>query len=143
MLNPGERRALRARAHALKPVVLLGQHGLTEPVFAAIEEALCVHELIKIKLRGIERDAREALVVDIATRVGADVINVIGHMLTLYRPRPTETPAAAPARKPARKPACPRTPKAVRAAAQFERELRRAPRAGRTSRSTSSRRGPQ
>ncbi|MGD9603650.1 MAG: YhbY family RNA-binding protein [Gammaproteobacteria bacterium] len=139
MLNSGERRALRARAHALKPVVLLGQHGLTEPVFAAIEEALHAHELIKVKLRGIERDAREALVVEVATRVGADVVNIIGHMLTLYRVRPAAPPPAAPARKPAR----PRTPKAARAAGAFERERQHAPRARRTSRSTSSRRGPR
>lgn len=104
MLEAAARRALRARSHALKPTVLLGQHGLTAPVMAAIEEALSAHELIKIRLRGIERDAREDTIIAITTATGADVVNVIGHILTLFRARPAPAPVAAPARRPPSRP---------------------------------------
>ncbi len=100
MISATERRALRARAHALKPVVLLGQHGLTPAVSAAIDEALTAHELIKIRLRGVEREDRAATISDIATRMQADVVNAIGHILTLFRAKPAPaTPPAAPRKK--------------------------------------------
>lgn len=102
MLSPAERRALRARAHPLKPVVLLGQHGVTPPVIAAIEEALSAHELIKVRLRGIEKEQRDAAIIELAATLGAEVINLIGHILTLFRaaPPPAEMkPAAAMVKK--------------------------------------------
>lgn len=106
MLEAAARRALRARSHTLKPTVLLGQHGLTPAVVAAIEEALGAHELIKIRLRGIEREARETTIAAITTATGADVVNVIGHILTLFRanPEPAPAPVAAPARRPPSRP---------------------------------------
>ncbi|MEN9725842.1 MAG: hypothetical protein RL434_208 [Pseudomonadota bacterium] len=100
MLSPAERRALRARAHPLKPVVLLGQHGVTPPVIAAIEEALAAHELIKVRLRGIEKEQRDAAITELAASLGAEVINLIGHILTLFRAAP---PAPAPKKVPAKK----------------------------------------
>lgn len=102
MLTPAERRALRARAHPLKPVVLLGQHGVTPPVIAAIEEALSAHELIKVRLRGIEKEQRDDAIAELATTLGAEVINLIGHILTLFRaapPAPEVKPAPAKVKK--------------------------------------------
>ena len=59
MLNPAERKALRARAHKLEPVVTIGGKGLTDEVIAEIDRALSAHELIKVRAAGLEREARE------------------------------------------------------------------------------------
>jgi RNA-binding protein len=107
MITTAERRALRARAHPLKPVVLLGQQGLTPAVMLAIDEALTAHELIKVRLRGLEKEVRDDTVQTLAGELGAEVINVIGHILTLYRLAPEPPPAApapAPRKDPRRKP---------------------------------------
>jgi RNA-binding protein len=107
MITTSERRALRARAHPLKPVVLLGQQGLTPAVMLAIDEALTAHELIKVRLRGLEKEVRDDTVQTLAGELGAEVINLIGHILTLYRLAPEPPPAApapAPRKDPRRKP---------------------------------------
>lgn len=89
-LTRDERLALRARAHHLKPVVLLGAAGLTEAVFKETDRALNAHELIKLRIPGDARDEREAICVQLAERLGAARVQVIGKMLVLYRPRPEE-----------------------------------------------------
>jgi RNA-binding protein len=96
LLSASQRRVLRAQSHALKPVVMLGQPGLTPSVIAAIDEALTTHELIKVRLRGVERADRNTLSADIAARAKADIVNAIGLILTLYRanPEPAPTPPA-------------------------------------------------
>ena len=88
MLSSTERRQLRAKSHGIKPTVMLGQHGLTPAVITAIDEALTAHELVKVRLRGVEREDRSSFVTEIAGRVTADVVDTIGHMLTLYRANP-------------------------------------------------------
>lgn len=93
MLSASQRRELRAKSHALKPVVMLGQHGLTPSVIAALDGALATHELIKVRVRGVQRADRSILSAEIAARVQAEVVNSIGLILTLYRansePAPT------------------------------------------------------
>ncbi len=96
MLIASQRRELRAKSHLLKPVVMLGQHGLTPNVVTAIDEALTTHELIKVRLRGVERADRNTVSTDIAVRVKADIVNSIGLILTLYRANPEPTPQPAP-----------------------------------------------
>ena len=49
-----EKKALRAKAHSLKPSVMIGQHGLTEAVLAEIDMRLNAHELIKVRIRGVQ-----------------------------------------------------------------------------------------
>lgn len=78
-------KTLKARAHTLKPVVLIGQAGLTAAVLAEVESALARHELIKIKIR-TERDLRRQISVRICADTGAALIQSIGHMTVLYRP---------------------------------------------------------
>lgn len=87
-LSPKQRRWLKQRAHHLKPVVLIGQRGLTEAVLAEIERALDDHELIKIRLGGIEPEGREGLVEQICAHTGAECVLRIGHIAALYRPNP-------------------------------------------------------
>lgn len=76
---------LRRLAHNRKPVIWLGQHGLTENVLAEIEAALDYHELIKIKLRIGERDERNSLLEDICTVTGAEQVQQIGTTATIFR----------------------------------------------------------
>jgi len=78
-------RFLRGKAHALKPVILTGANGLTDAVINAIEEALCHHELIKIRLRVENRDDKAEIINSICQRTGSAKIQTVGHVLTLYR----------------------------------------------------------
>jgi RNA-binding protein len=112
-LTTAERRDLKARAHALHPVVMIGNDGLTPAVLKAIDEALRSHELIKIRAAGEDREARAALLAEIAAQTGASPVQHIGKVLVVWRERPPEAPAAeAPKPRPrARAPA-----KAARAA---------------------------
>lgn len=95
-LDRDQRLALKAQAHALKPVVLLGTVGLTEAVLAEIDRALASHGLIKIRIPTAEREAREAMFVEIATRLAAARVQSIGKLAVLFRPLP-EDPASEPA----------------------------------------------
>ncbi|MCZ7563905.1 MAG: YhbY family RNA-binding protein [Burkholderiales bacterium] len=104
-LTPAARQALKARAHALAPVVLVGAGGLTPAVFAEIDRALAAHELIKIRVAGEDRTARERLLARICERSGSVPVQHIGKILVVYRERVEPPPAsAAPPRPAARKP---------------------------------------
>lgn len=95
ILGRDERLALRARAHHLRPVVLLGAAGLTEAVFRETDRALTAHELVKVRIPGDDRDERELVCAQLADRLGAARIQTIGKLAVLYRPRPEETPEKA------------------------------------------------
>jgi RNA-binding protein len=84
-LTNQQRRQLKAKAHALKPIILIGANGVTEAVLAAIEEALEHHELIKVKVRAEERADKLAMVEAICKNTGATEVQLVGHNLTLYR----------------------------------------------------------
>ena len=87
-ITPKQRRWLKGQAHHLKPVVLLGQAGLTDGVVAEIEGALAHHELIKVKVSAGDREMRDAVVTQIAARTGSDLIDRIGNMAAFYRANP-------------------------------------------------------
>jgi RNA-binding protein len=89
-LTGDERLALRARAHHLKPVVLLGAAGLTEAVLKETDRALAAHELIKVRIPVDDRDEREAIGAAMAEQLDAARVQSIGKLLVLYRPRPQE-----------------------------------------------------
>ena len=89
-LTPAERKALRARAHHLDPVVMIGAGGLTETVLREIEANLKSHELIKVRVLGDEREAREGLLERICAETGAAPVQTIGKLLVIYRPKPPE-----------------------------------------------------
>lgn len=87
-----DRAALRAEAHHLSAIVHVGQGGLTRAVIGSLDDALRTHELVKVQLgRKLDVTAREAAA-QLADETGAEVIQVIGHTCTLYRPKP-ERPA--------------------------------------------------
>ncbi len=87
-LNEKQRRHLRGLAHPLKPVILVGNAGVTDAVVAETTRALNDHELIKVRLPGGDRDARGAALADLAQRTGSSLVTRIGHVAVLYRPRP-------------------------------------------------------
>jgi len=84
-LHRAELKFLRSLAHALKPVVRLGQNGLTDAVTRELDGALERHELVKVKLAGDSREARDAQLDALASSAGALVVQRIGHTATLYR----------------------------------------------------------
>ncbi|TNF97971.1 MAG: ribosome assembly RNA-binding protein YhbY [Gammaproteobacteria bacterium] len=85
MLNPRQKKQLKANAHKLKPVVLMGASGLTDNVLAAIEEALDHHELIKIKISAGDRDERDDIIKRILDQSKAELIQRVGNIATIYR----------------------------------------------------------
>jgi len=89
-LSPIERKKLKARAHALDPVVHLGGKGLTDAVIAEIDRALEAHELIKVRAATLERDAREAALAEICARLKAQPVQHIGKVLVVYRSEPEQ-----------------------------------------------------
>lgn len=84
-LSNSHLRFLRGLSHALRPVVLVGAKGVTDTVVAELDGALAHHELVKIRIDAADRDTRDAAAAALATRVGAQRVQRIGHMLTLYR----------------------------------------------------------
>jgi putative YhbY family RNA-binding protein len=100
-ISPHERRALRAQAHHLHPVVTIGQHGLTPTVLTEIDLALNAHGLIKVRVFIDDRDERDALFAEIADGLEAAPVQHIGKLFVLWRPLPEPQAEAAPA-KPAR-----------------------------------------
>ena len=91
-LTEKQKRHLRGRAHALKPVVIVGQAGVTRPLLEEIGAALQAHELIKVKVNAGDREERAAMSERIVDETGADAVQRIGQMLVLFR-RNTEKPA--------------------------------------------------
>lgn len=79
------KKILKARAHALKPVVITGQNGLTESVINEIDLALEHHELIKVRINANDRVERLAMSAEICERLSAEIIQSIGHIIAIYR----------------------------------------------------------
>jgi RNA-binding protein len=100
-LTADERRALRARAHGLNPVVSISQNGLSEAVLKEIDASLKAHELIKVRVYGDDRDAREAWLAEICDKLDAGAVQHIGKLLVIYRPS-AEVAAKAAAKQAAR-----------------------------------------
>jgi RNA-binding protein len=86
-LTEKQRRHLRGLAHPLKPVILIGNSGVSDGVVAETQRALHDHELIKVRLPGMAREDRDQALVDLAARTDSVLVGRIGHVATLYKPR--------------------------------------------------------
>ncbi len=84
-LSPTRRRELKARAHALDPVVLIGGAGLSPAVLAEIDRALKSHELIKVRVNGADRLGRETILAEVCKQTGAQPVQHIGKVLVVFR----------------------------------------------------------
>ena len=138
-----ERSALRAAAHPLRPVVLIGDRGLSDSVLKEIDRSLTAHQLIKIRAGGEDREARDAMLEAICDALSCAPVHHLGKTLILYRPEPgaqavpVQAAAPEPATRAQRKPSQPHTPKKqaasgqtrTRSAEKAERAARKAGRA--------------
>ena len=84
-MDSAERKALKARAHNLEPVVLIGSKGVTDEVIAEIDRALKAHELIKVRAPGLDRHQRADALGSIVERTKAENVQHIGKVFVLYR----------------------------------------------------------
>ena len=89
-MKPSRRSELRAEAHKLSPVVIIGDKGLTDSVIAEIDRSLKTHELIKVRAGTDDREARGTWMETICEKLGADAVQSIGKVLVLYRENPKE-----------------------------------------------------
>ena len=98
-LSIAERKAHRAQAHHLDPVVMIGNDGLTPAVQKEVNAALNAHGLIKVRVLGDDRAARETIYLQLADQLGAAPIQHIGKLLVLWRPTPPKARAEDEERK--------------------------------------------
>ena len=103
-ISSEQRRALRARAHALNPVVVISQNGLSEAVLREIAHSLDSHELIKIRVFNDDREERENFLKTICDQLDAAPVQHIGKVLVVYRPALEATVKSAAKRKSGGKP---------------------------------------
>ncbi|RJG51312.1 ribosome assembly RNA-binding protein YhbY [Motilimonas pumila] len=87
-LSKKQKQHLKGLAHSLKPVVLLGQNGLTEGVLAEIDNSLDIHELIKVKVATDDRETKRLIIDAIVRETGAIEVQTIGHTLVIFRQTP-------------------------------------------------------
>ncbi|WP_019938343.1 YhbY family RNA-binding protein [Bordetella sp. FB-8] len=118
-LTSRERSDLRSAAHSLKPVVLIGDKGLSDAVLKEIDLALTTHGLIKVRAGGEDRETREALLADICEALSCAPVHHLGKLFILYRPsahKPAPTARPEQAAKPVKRKASePHTPKKMAA----------------------------
>ena len=85
---------MKARAHTLDPVVLIGGAGLSPAVLEEIDRSLKSHELIKVRVNGADRPGREAILEEISRQTGAQSVQHIGKILVLFRENPEPSPGS-------------------------------------------------
>jgi putative YhbY family RNA-binding protein len=100
LLTPAERRRLRADAHHLQPVVLIGAEGLSDAVRKEADAALNAHGLIKLRVFSDERDTREQILQTLTEDLGAAAVQHIGKLLVLWRPVPEKAKEVREDRRP-------------------------------------------
>lgn len=83
---------LKGIGHELKPVVMIGNNGITPAIIEEIDRALTDHELIKVKLPAGSKHDRDLFTTELATTAKADVIHTIGRMALLLRKNPNANP---------------------------------------------------
>ena len=86
VLTAAQTRFLRGQAHDLKALLQIGNKGVTPAFIAELDAVLEQHELVKVKVAGDDREARDALIGELADRADAALVQRIGHTAVLYRP---------------------------------------------------------
>ncbi len=84
-LTSKQKRHLRGLAHKLKPVVMIGNAGVTENIIQEIDNGLAHHELIKVRISGMDRKEREATASDLCKKTNGELITIIGHIAVFFR----------------------------------------------------------
>jgi RNA-binding protein len=91
MLSDAQRKYLRRLGHELNPVVLIGNSGLSPNLITEMDGALAHHELVKVRARVGDRDARDEMLARLATATRAEQVQRIGHVALFYRANPEKT----------------------------------------------------
>jgi RNA-binding protein len=84
-LTNNQKKFLRSKGQALKPVVMVGQHGLSESVLAELESSMNKHELLKIKIRTEDKDEKQKMIDKIIEFSQSHLVQVIGNVMVIYR----------------------------------------------------------
>jgi RNA-binding protein len=89
-LTSAQIKSLRSEAHRLmlKPVVMVGQNGLSDNVLNELKLALDHHELIKVRVPAADKSEKTAMIEDICQQTQADLIQSIGHVIVIFKPNP-------------------------------------------------------
>lgn len=95
-LPASQKRHLRGFAHDLKPVILVGQKGITPALLAEFDGALAHHELVKVRLADDERESRAASIEAIRAHSGAELVQTIGKTACFYKRNPERSQYALP-----------------------------------------------
>ncbi len=91
-LSESQKKYLRGRGHDLKPLIIVGDAGLSESLLAEFESTLAHHELIKVRVRAADRESRAEMIDRMCTGHSATLIQRIGNVALLYRPNPQKKP---------------------------------------------------
>ncbi|BBB24349.1 RNA-binding protein [Isorropodon fossajaponicum endosymbiont JTNG4] len=84
-LTNNQKKFLRSKSHSLKPVIMIGQHGLSESVLAELKATMEKHELLKIKIRIDEREQKQKIIDKVINASNAHLVQVIGNIVVIYR----------------------------------------------------------
>lgn len=87
-LTQNQKKYLKGLAHHLKPVIQIGNNGLSENLMSELEQTLDHHELLKIKINGGDREERKEVIDGVVAQTGAELVQVIGKTFVLYRANP-------------------------------------------------------
>lgn len=85
MLTEKQKRHLRSLAHNRKPVVIVGDKGLSESVVAEVDTSLAHHELIKVRVNAADREERDAMIRQLGEKTGSELVQRIGHVAVFFR----------------------------------------------------------
>ncbi|MFQ5547335.1 MAG: ribosome assembly RNA-binding protein YhbY [Woeseia sp.] len=89
-LSDSQKKYLRGLGHRLKPVITVGEAGLSGPVLKEFESTISHHELIKVRVRAPDREARDSIIDDLCRQGAADLVQRIGNVALIYRRNPDE-----------------------------------------------------
>jgi len=87
-LNESQKRFLRGLGHKLKPLIMVGDAGLSESLLTEYESTLSHHELIKVRVKAGDRATRDAMFDELCTKSGAELIQRVGNIALVYRQNP-------------------------------------------------------
>ena len=88
-----DKKALKAIAHHLNPIVTIGNLGLSTSVIAELNRAISDHELIKVRLNIVDRKLRVEFVKEVSRLLNAKIVQQVGKVVVLYRPNEETRPA--------------------------------------------------
>ena len=88
MLSESQKKHLRGLGHGLKPVIMVGEAGLSATLLAEFEATIAHHELIKVRVRAGDRQLRDRLIDELCTTTDAELVQRIGNMALVYRANP-------------------------------------------------------